>query len=344
MRTRRSQSSSDPVPSTASNDVGPSEASATEGKHRTVLLHEAVEGLAIQKNDVVVDATLGGAGHARAIAEKLGAKGIFVGFDLDSDAIKRTEEALKPFSAKATKGARTILVQANFRNLAVEIPKLGLTHIDKVLFDLGWSSYQLDAGRGFSFLSDEPLSMTYANPAEAGALTAEKVVNEWAEQSIADVIWGWGEERYSRRIAKAIVEHRAQTPFRTSAELAEVIKAAVPTAYRYGRIHPATRTFQALRIAVNDELGALKEGLRGAWGLLAEGGRIAVVSFHSIEDRLVKQTFLAWEKEGEGERVTKKPLVPSQEELLRNPRARSAKLRVIQKNSPHSADDSPESL
>ena len=123
-----------------------------------------------------------------------------------------------------------------------------------------------------------------------------------------------------------------------------MIKAAVPTAYRYGRIHPATRTFQALRIAVNDELGALKEGLRGAWGLLAEGGRIAVVSFHSIEDRLVKQTFLAWEKEGEGERVTKKPLVPSQEELLRNPRARSAKLRVIQKNSPHSADDSPESL
>src|SRR3989338_11715445 len=158
MRTRRSQSSSDPVPSTASNDVGPSEASATEGKHRTVLLHEAVEGLAIQKNDVVVDATLGGAGHARAIAEKLGAKGIFVGFDLDSDAIERTGDALEGAKPKVH------LVAANFRNLAVEVQKLGLAKIDKVLFDLGWSSYQLDAGRGFSFLRDEPLSMTYANP------------------------------------------------------------------------------------------------------------------------------------------------------------------------------------
>ncbi len=174
--------------------------------------------------------------------------------------------------------------------------------------------------------------MTYAKNPGTSALTAARIVNEWEESSISDVLYGWGEERYARRIAKKIVERRDVKPFTTSSELAEVIKAAVPVGYRYGRIHPATRTFQALRIAVNDELGALGVALRDTWQHLAPGGRIAVISFHSIEDRIVKRQFLQWEKEGGGKRVTKKPITPSTKELQDNSRARSSKLRVIQKN------------
>jgi 16S rRNA (cytosine1402-N4)-methyltransferase len=310
MRTRRSQSSSDPMP---------------PERHRTVLLHEAVESLALQADDVVVDATLGGAGHAKEIASKLGKEGILIGFDLDPDAIARTQTALERTQP------RLHLMQANFRDLANQLDAINVPTITKALFDLGWSSYQLDSGRGFSFLRDEPLLMTYGK--EGSALTAAIIVNEWKEESLADIIYGWGEERYSRRIAKRIVEDRVRKPFTTSLQLAEAIKAAVPAAYRKGKLHPATRTFQALRIAVNDELGSLDKGLRGAWYKLAHGGRIAVISFHSIEDRAVKQLFASWEKAGEGKRITKKPLIPSFEEVSENPRARSAKLRVIQKIS-----------
>ncbi len=309
MRTRPIQSSSDPMPS----------------GHRSVLLHEAVQQLEIAVDDIVVDATLGGAGHANAISQLLGAKGVFVGFDLDADAIARAQVALR--SAKCAKH----LVQANFRNLGTELSKLGISRITKALFDLGWSSYQLDSGRGFSFRHDEPLIMTYAK--EGGALTAEIIVNEWEEDSIADVLYGWGEERYARRIAKQIVEARAKKRIRTSLELADIIKSAVPAAYRRGRLHPATRSFQALRIAVNDELGALADGLQAAWGMLEPQGRIAVITFHSIEDRVVKRLFAEWQQKGEGQRVSKKPLAPTAAELYENPRARSAKLRVISKSS-----------
>lgn len=293
------------------------------GVHRPVLLHEALELLVIAADDTVVDATLGGAGHAQAIAKVLGKSGTLIGIDADHDAILRGRELLA--EAKPT----VHLVEANFRDLSAQLEKLGITHVDKILFDLGWSSFQLGAGRGFSLKADEPLLMTYSK--EPGALTAQKIVNEWGEESIADVIFGWGEERYSRRIAKCIVERRASKPFTTARELAEVIYAAVPPRYRFGRIHPATRTFQALRIAVNDELGSLSQGLRDGWQKLSPGGRIAVVSFHSIEDRIVKQTFKQWEEEGEGKRITRKPVAPSPEELKDNPRARSAKLRVIEK-------------
>lgn len=292
--------------------------------HPPVLLHEAIDSLSIHEDDVVLDATLGGAGHARAISEKLGKRGVLIGFDLDPEAILRAERALK--GAKA----RTHLVQANFRTLSEELNKLGISSITKVLFDLGWSGYQLAAGRGFSFLSDEPLLMTYGTPRRDG-LTAEKIVNEWGEESLADIIFGWGEERYSRRIAKRIVERRVKTPFKTASDLADAIKASVPASYRHGRIHPATRTFQALRIAVNDELGALSAGLTGAWNAMGPGGRIAVITFHSIEDRIVKRQFAEWEKNGEGERISKKPIRPSEAETKMNPRSRSAKLRVIQK-------------
>ncbi|MDO8522482.1 MAG: 16S rRNA (cytosine(1402)-N(4))-methyltransferase RsmH [bacterium] len=299
--------------------------------HVTVLLHEAIEQLGIKSGDIAVDATLGGGGHARAIAEALGRKGMLIGLDLDQDAIKRTRIALKGFSKP-----KIHLVTANFRNLSSELAKLNVKQIDKALFDLGWSGYQLEAGRGFSFLKDEPLSMTYSGSASEGTLTAATIVNEWAEESIADIIFGWGEERYSRRIAKRIVESRAKSPITTSLQLAEIIRSAVPPAYRHGRIHPATRTFQALRIAVNDELGALKEGLTGAWRNLAERGRIAVITFHSIEDREVKRLFVKWEQEGSGKRITRSPIRVSAEEIKANPRSRSAKLRVIEKTFQHS--------
>ncbi len=294
-----------------------------QSTHRSVLLHEATELLAIQPDDCVIDATLGGAGHALAMAGKLGKGGKLIGIDADHDAILRAQKALENVAPKVH------LVEANFRDLSAQLGKLGITEVDKILFDLGWSSFQLDAGRGFSLKSDEPLLMTYSK--EPGALTAQTIVNEWAEESIADVIFGWGEERYSRRIAKCIVKRRATKPFTTARELAEAIYEAVPPRYRFGRIHPATRTFQALRIAVNDELGSLSQSLADGWHHLAQGGRIAVITFHSIEDRLVKQTFKQWEEAGEGKRITKKPHTPNPEEIASNPRARSAKLRVIQK-------------
>jgi len=316
MRTRRSQSSSDPVSS------GHPPAFVGAG-HVPVLLHEAVDSLSLKPDDVVVDATLGGAGHAGAIAATLGKKGVLIGFDLDTDAISRAKKVLE--------GARpdVHLILGNFRHLGKELERLEIPSITKALFDLGWSSYQLDSGRGFSFRADEPLSMTYADTPTG--LTAATIVNEWGEESIADILFGWGEEHYSRRIAKAIVARRAHKPFTTSVELAEAITAAVPPRYRHGRIHPATRTFQALRIAVNDELGALAEGLRSAWKHLAPGGRIAVITFHSIEDRMVKQMFAAWEASEEGKRVVRKPIRPAGPEISMNPRSRSAKLRVIQK-------------
>ena len=294
------------------------------GGHAPVLLHETIEHLSISPDDIVVDATLGGAGHAKALAEKLGKKGVLIGFDLDREAIARAERALGAVAPKI------LLVQSDFRHLGLELQKLGIQSITKVLFDLGWSAYQLDSGKGFSFRQDEPLAMTYAE-AKPGTLTAEIIVNEWAEESIRDVLWGWGEERYARRIAKGIVEARAEGRIRTSSQLADIISGSVPFAYRKGRIHPATRTFQALRIAVNDELGALTLGLKAAWELLRSQGRIAVISFHSIEDRIVKRQFAEWEKEGKGVRILKKPLVATPEELDKNPRARSAKLRVIEK-------------
>lgn len=291
--------------------------------HRPVLLNEALEYLEIRTDDTVVDATLGGAGHAREIVAKLGSAGTFIGFDLDADAIERAKIALEGAACKVE------LVQDNFRTMGNALSGRSVREIDKALFDLGWSGYQLEAGRGFSFNTDEPLEMTYTK--DASSLTARDIVNTWAEESLADVFYGWGEERYSRRIARAIIERRELKPFETASELAETIFTTVPVSYRHGRIHPATKTFQALRIAVNDELGSLKQGLESAWRMLRVNGRIAVITFHSIEDRQVKRYFAEQEKSGKGRRVTKKPIPPSETELSDNPRSRSAKLRVIEK-------------
>jgi 16S rRNA (cytosine1402-N4)-methyltransferase len=321
MRTRHIKPSSDLVPS-----VERVSAIAEPVKHQSVLLHEAIEALSISERDTVVDATLGGAGHSRLITSSLSAEGMFIGFDLDADAIDRASQAL------VDARPQTLLIQENFRNMEQALTSRGITHIDKALFDLGWSAYQLTVGRGFSFLRDEPLLMTYAKADDGTMLTAATIINTWAETSIADIIFGWGEERYSRRIARAIIERRRSKPFELATDLAETIRSAVPAAYRNGRLHPATRTFQALRIATNDELGAVRDGVLGAWKLLRLGGRIAVITFHSIEDRVVKELFLELERGGDATRITRSPTKPTREELLHNPRARSAKLRVIEKN------------
>ncbi len=306
MRTRQSSSSSDPVSS-----------------HRSVLLHEVIENLVLKSDDVVVDATLGGAGHSRAIAEHLGSAGVLIGIDADAAALERGATALHDSACTVH------FLHGNFRELTNHLATLQQPTISKILFDLGWSAYQLDAGRGFSFLSDEPLAMTYAESTE-GRLTAETIVNTWEESSLADVIWGWGEEQYARRIAKAIVDRRLEKPFTTARELADLVKEAVPPARRFGRLHPATKTFQALRIAVNDELGAVTDGLNAAWSHLVPHGRIAVITFHSIEDRLVKEWMKQKQEEGH-DFISRKAIKPSETELEENPRARSAKLRVIEK-------------
>jgi 16S rRNA (cytosine1402-N4)-methyltransferase len=311
MRTRRQLSSSDPM--------------SLIGGHRPVLLHEVIESLQIRPDDIVLDGTLGGAGHAKEIVHKLGTKGAFIGIDADAAAIARAKEALQDSVAKVH------LVEGNFRNAGAYLEELGVSHITKALFDLGWSGFQLTAGRGFSFLQDEPLLMTYDENPPEHTLTAKLAVNTWKEESLADVIYGWGEERYSRQIARGIVKARTTKRIETSKELAEIIRESVPAFYRKGKLHPATKTFQALRIAVNDELGAIKHGLSSAFHKLVPGGRMAVITFHSIEDREVKRMFLEWAQNGVAERITKSPLKPSAEELRGNPRARSAKLRVLQK-------------
>jgi len=293
-------------------------------RHRSVLLHEVVEELAPQPDHVVLDATLGGAGHAKALAERLGTSGVFIGFDADADAIARAEKAL------ADVHARTHFIRGNFRTLRSELASRGIEYLDRALFDLGWSVYQLEGGRGFSFQKDEPLAMTYEHPRGPGALTAEVIVNMWGEENIADVLYGWGDERFSRRIARAIVEAREGEPIKTTKQLADIVARAVPARYRRARIHPATKTFQALRIAVNDEMGALTEALEATVELLASGGTVAVIAFHSGEDRLVKRMFRQWEKEGKGTR-SKKPITPTEAEVAQNPRARSAKMRIFRK-------------
>jgi 16S rRNA (cytosine1402-N4)-methyltransferase len=290
--------------------------------HITVLLKEAVEFLALKKDEVVVDATLGMAGHSEAILKKAEVK--LYSFDADAEAAASGREKLKKF------GSRSVVINANFADLTSELAKQGVTEVNKFLFDLGWNKEQLASGRGFSFLRDEPLEMSYGTKPRSG-FTAAEILNTWDEKVIADVLFGYGEERYARRIAKAVVERREVKPFETTVEFVEVIKDAVPANYRHGRIHPATKSFQALRVAVNDELGVIETALGEAWSLLAPQGRIVVITFHSIEDRLVKKRFAHWAKEA-GHLITKKPVTPTKEEITQNPSARSAKMRIIEKN------------
>lgn len=290
--------------------------------HASVLLNETIDLLDPKEGEVVLDATAGQGGHSFAILSQAPGTSV-IALDADPVAVDLAGKRLAKFKSRAA------VVESNFEHLGKVLRKLGYESVDKVLFDLGWNSGQLDSGKGFSFLVDEPLNMSYGQKPASG-FNAREVLNEWNEKTLADVLFGYGEERYARRIAKAIVARRQFQPIETTLELEEIVRDAVPPAYRHGRIHPATKTFQAIRIAVNDELGVIERGLADAWEHLSCGGRIAVITFHSVEDRVVKQYFQKLLKHG-GQLVNKKPIPPTQEEINSNPRARSAKLRVIEK-------------
>jgi 16S rRNA (cytosine1402-N4)-methyltransferase len=298
------------------------------GSHQTVLLHEAVTALEITPNDTVVDATIGGAGHFALLMSKLSYEGTIIGIDADEEAIARAQA----IHDAAEEAPRMFLANDNFRNLEEILTARGIEKVNKILFDLGWSGYQLTRGRGFSFQTNEALLMTYGNPETEGTTihTAEEVVNTLPEHELADMLYGLGEEQFSRQIARGIVQSRKQKPVKTTFELVDIIKASTPFWYHHRRLHPATKTFQALRIYVNDEFGALREGLTAACKRTSPGGRIAVITFHSVEDRIVKLHFRNEVAKGNGSLITKKPIVPSQSEVLQNPRSRSAKLRVYE--------------
>ncbi|MEK7227730.1 MAG: 16S rRNA (cytosine(1402)-N(4))-methyltransferase RsmH [Patescibacteria group bacterium] len=287
--------------------------------HTPVLLQESITALEVHKGDIVVDGTFGGGGHSGEIIKKFGATISLICVDLDEDAEARFEKDFKSTEA--------VFVHDNYKNAAAILEKAKQSKVNKVLLDIGMSSFQLDTDtRGFSFNSDAPLAMTLSKEGSHTGFNAYDIVNTWAEASIADIIFYYGEEPFARKIAKAIVKAREVKPIKTSKELGELIALTIK---RKGRLHPATKTFQALRIAVNDELSVLKEALGAWWEHLAPKGRIAVISFHSLEDRIVKQ----WMNSLTDDKrvITKKPITPSLEEQTSNPRSRSAKLRIIEK-------------
>lgn len=292
--------------------------------HIPVLLQEAVEGLNLKEGDIFVDGTLGSAGHSFEVARRFGDSVEIVGLDRDIDALERSDERLRTLTNAH------YLKLSSFRHLDTVLQALGISKVNGVLFDLGISSNQIDdSGRGFSFQKDEPLHMGMDKSEDA--LTAKTILNTWDEETLELILRGFGEEKYSKRIAKKIVEMREEHPFETTSDLVAAVRAATPTAYHHGRINPATRTFQALRIAVNEELTALEEGLQKGFEALESGGRFAVISFHSLEDRIVKNFFRDRVQEEKARLITKKPIVPSEKEQAENPRSRSAKLRVIEK-------------
>ncbi len=294
--------------------------------HTTVLLHETIDGLALAEGDVVFDLTLGDGGHAAAACRAVGASGTVVGIDADEAAIRRATQKL------SAEPCRFLSARENFRNIDEVARQHKVGAINKIIMDLGLRTGHLEeSGRGFSFKKDEPLLMTFDSAPGEGVLTAYEVVNTWSEQDLTDIIREYGEERFARPIAQAIVAERGKKRVGTTAHLAEIVESAVPAWYRRARLHPATKTFQAIRMAVNDELPALQEALEKGVALLAREGRIAVISFHSLEDRVVKNFFRTQEKEGGYRQITKKPIVPSRGEVARNPRSRSAKLRILEK-------------
>lgn len=289
--------------------------------HETVLLSEAVEALAIRPDSTIVDVTFGAGGHAQEIVAQLSATGQYIGIDTDGSALQHTLNELE----------NVTLVHGNFRDLQKLINQENLESVDGILADLGWRMEQFSGnGRGFSFRHDEPLLMTLGDPSTY-AFTARDIVNEWEEHVIADIIYGYGEERFARRIAKRIVETRIDTPIETSKQLSDLIVGAYPAVARHGRTHVATKTFQALRIAVNEELAVIEALIEQGINILAPGGRLAIITFHSIEDRVVKHAFKAADAAERGNVLTKKPITASSEELEINPRARSAKLRIFEK-------------
>lgn len=298
--------------------------------HKPVLLEETLQWLDLKPGAIVVDGTLGSAGHSTAILKLIGPTGKLIGLDRDPDALKRSREALKDFS-------NAIILHENYIELEKILDRLNIRSIDAVLLDVGCSSDQLeDPARGFSFQKDGPLDMRMNPEAEN---SARDLVRDLSEGELEQIFREFGEERYAGRIARSIVWCRDRQPIETTWDLVDAVNKALPGTGKLAhgakapwmKRHPATRVFQALRIAVNDELGAVKAGLEAAWRRLKPGGRLAIITFHSLEDRIVKNEFRERHKQKTGRMVVKKFVAPSRAEELENPRARSAKLRVIEK-------------
>lgn len=288
--------------------------------HIPVLKNEVIEFLEPKANQNFIDATIGEGGHTLAILERNGPKGKVLGIEWDPKLYNQLKEKCSKWQIEQ----RLILVNDSYSNLKEIVERENFNNVQGILFDLGLSSWHLEESkRGFSFLRDEPLDMRYNLKS---SLTAEKILNNWPENKIEEILREYGEERFAKRITKKIVKNRKMKPIETTLQLVEIIKKAVPKNYEKGRIHPATRTFQALRIAVNEELNNLRKVLPQALEVLEKGGKLAIISFHSLEDRIVKNFFRENLKI-----LTKKPVRPSLEEIKSNPRARSAKLRVGEK-------------
>jgi len=309
-----------------------------EFKHTSVLLDETIDGLNIRPEGIYVDGTLGGGGHSYRICEKL-TSGRLIGIDQDEAAIEAASKRLAGFQDKAT------IVRSNYSEIRKVLEDLQIKKVDGILLDLGVSSYQLDnVDRGFSYKYDSPLDMRMD---QRQSLTAREIINEYSEMELFRVIRDYGEDQFAKNIARHIVMNREEAPIETTGQLNEIIKAAIPAKMRAGGSHPSKRTFQAIRIECNRELDVLKQALEDMIDLLAPGGRLSIITFHSLEDRIVKSMFRRNESpcicpphfpvcvcglQSRGRVITKKPILPSEEELEANSRSKSAKLRVFEKN------------
>lgn len=309
-----------------------------EFKHISVLFEETVDGLNVRPDGIYVDGTMGGAGHGRAVCERLGEGGRYIGIDQDEAAIRTGTERLAPF------GDRVTIVRSNYADMVSVVHSLGIDHVDGIMLDLGVSSYQLDTvERGFSYREDAPLDMRMD---QRQPLTAAHIVNEYSERELFRIIKEYGEDRFAKNIAKHICIEREKKPIETTLELAEIIKHAIPAKIRATGGHPAKRTFQAIRIELNHELSVLEDNLNGMIDLLNPGGRLCIITFHSLEDRIVKNNFKKNEDpcicppgfpvctcgmKSKGKVLTRKPILPSEEELEANSRSKSAKLRIFEK-------------
>ena len=308
-----------------------------EFKHKSVLLNETIDGLNIKPDGVYVDGTLGGGGHAYEVCRRLGEKGGIVGIDQDAAAIEAASARLKDFGEKVT------IVRSNYCDMKSKLHELGIDKVDGIVLDLGVSSYQLDtAERGFSYREDAPLDMRMDTRQK---MTARDIVNDYTEADLYRVIRDYGEDKFAKNIAKHIVQARAVKPVETTAELSEIIRASIPMKFQKKSGHPAKRTFQAIRIELNRELDVLRDSLDDMIDLLNPGGRLCIITFHSLEDRIVKSAFRKNEnpctcppdfpvcvcgKKSKGSIITKKPILPSEEELEYNSRSKSAKLRIFE--------------
>jgi 16S rRNA (cytosine1402-N4)-methyltransferase len=294
--------------------------------HIPVLLHESIEGLNIKAGGTYVDCTTNRGGHSMEIAKLLGESGVMICIDLDQDALAEAREVLE----KMKNVPKIHFIQSNFRHITSILKDLKLTHVDGVLADLGVSSQELDdSKRGFSFRFDEPLLMTFNAKPEEDITTAYDIVNFWSESTIADILYGFADEQYSRRIAKRIIEKREIGAIKTTFELVDIIGSAVPALYRHKKTHYATKTFQALRMATNDELGSVSDLLEALPNVLASNGRGCIITFHSTEDRIVKHKLRA--NDDTLRMINKKAIMPLDEEIKSNPRSRSAQLRIVER-------------